>query len=182
MRPFLLPMLTRVKNSHTRAFHQFLVDRARTPFKWGANDCALFTADGILAQTAVDIAADFRGKYTDEAGAFATIQEVCGGSTVADAAAYCANQHGLTELQFPLMAQRGDLVVIENEGNVIAGLVHLNGREVVAMGPDGYVKLPITEVKRAWRTAGPTPVSGKRAGGMRLKKYRELLASEGKQS
>ena len=78
----------RIRHWATRGFHTFLEQRARRPFAWGVNDCALFAADGIRAITGVDIAADFRGKYSDEAGAMAAVKEVAGGSTVADAAAY----------------------------------------------------------------------------------------------
>jgi hypothetical protein len=135
----------------TRAFHKFLVQRTKTPFAWGTNDCALFAADGVRAITGVDIAADFRGKYTDEASALQAIKTVCGGSTIADAAAYCAAKHGLIEWAKPLFAKRGDLVVVRNgDGRVIAGLVHLNGRHVVSVGERGLVWLPVTNIIRSW--------------------------------
>lgn len=145
-------MLTRVQNWDTRAFHDFLLQRATAPFVWGANDCALFAADGIQVITGVDIAADFRGKYVDEAGAWETIREICGGKTsVADAAAYCAEQNGLAELEHTRCAQRGDLVVFENaEGVLVAGLVHLSGAHIVAVGEQGLYRFPISAIKRAW--------------------------------
>src|SRR5690348_10475155 len=114
------------KHEHwqTRHFHAFLMERCDQPFAWGTNDCALFAADAILANTGTDIAAEFRGLYTTERGAFEAIWKVTGGSTVADAAAYCASKHGLVEHEHPLMAKRGDLVVVENGGSFIAGVVH----------------------------------------------------------
>lgn len=149
----LAPMhLKRANHWATRSFHNFLVERASTPFTWGLHDCALFAADGILAMTGIDIAAEFRDQYTDEASAMATITKITGveNPTVADAAAYCANRHGLREWRYPLMARRGDLVVVEDSGRLIAGLVHLSGRHVVAAGEDGLMRLPITSIKRAW--------------------------------
>ena len=143
--------MTRHEYWDTRSYHDFLLERSSTPFAWGTNDCALFAADGIKAITGVDIADDFRGKYHDEAGAWATVKAITGGSTVADAAAYCAAKHGLTELEHPFMAQRGDLVVFENEGRMIAGLVHLSGRHVVSISESGLVRFPITAISRAWR-------------------------------
>ena len=135
----------------TRAFHGFLATRADEPFTWGTNDCALFAADGVEAITGVDIADEFRGKYHDEAGAFALIKQITGGSTVADAAAYCAAKHGLVEWQHPLMARRGDLVVVRNgDGSLIAGLVHLNGRHVVSVGEKGLLRFPISSIIRSW--------------------------------
>ena len=138
----------------TRAYHQFLLARAQMPFAWGENDCALFAADGILAMTGVDIAADFRGKYSDEAGALEAIKTVAGGSNIADAAAYCAQKHGLGQWPHPLKAQRGDLVVIMESGRLIAGLVHLNGSDVVSVGQSGLLRIPVMQIQCAWHV-GP---------------------------
>jgi hypothetical protein len=51
--------LTKIQHWQTRAFHEFLISRARAPFVWGVNDCALFAADGVLAITGVDSPASF---------------------------------------------------------------------------------------------------------------------------
>jgi hypothetical protein len=143
--------LKRQKFWETRGFHKFLLSRAQAPFAWGTNDCALFAADGIQAITGVDIASDFRGKYTDEASAFALIKTVCSGATVADAAVYCAGKHNFAEWKYPLMARRGDLVVFTAPtGALVAGLVHLSGRHIVAVGEGGLYRFPISKVLRAW--------------------------------
>jgi hypothetical protein len=142
--------LTRTDHWATRALHDFLIARARAPFVWGEHDCALFAADAVQAMTGVDIAADFRGKYSSEAEAFALIKELTGGETVADAAAWCAAKHGMLEWKHPLMAQRGDLVVLEESGRLIAGIVSLNGRQLLCAGESGLHRLPITDIKRAW--------------------------------
>lgn len=131
--------------------HDFLATRENSPFEWGHNDCALFAADAIEACTGTDIAEVFRGKYDSESSALATIREVTGGTTVADAAAYCAENFGLAEYQYPLLAKRGDLVIVTNrDGRDIAGIVDLSGRHVASPGEEGLVRFPITDVKRAW--------------------------------
>ena len=143
--------MTRAQHWATREYHGFLRERAKTPFAWGANDCALFAADGILAMTGVDIAADFRGQYSDQAAAFALIKRVTGGETIADAAAWCARKHGLAEWKAPLLAQRGDLVVFEGPGGeLVAGLVHLSGAHIAAVGERGLYRFSITAAKRSW--------------------------------
>lgn len=145
--------LTRTPHWATREYHQFLLARARAPFAWGVNDCCLFPADAIRAFTGVDIAADFRGKYSDEASAMGLIKTITGGSTVADAAAWCAAKHGLAEWvrpKGPLFARRGDLAVLEDAGRLIAGVVHLNGRDIVTVGERGLKRLPLLGVLRAW--------------------------------
>ena len=147
--------LARVQHWATRAFHDFLLARANEPFAWGSHDCALFAADGIQALTGVDIAADFRGKYSDEAGAIAAIKSIANGTTVEEAAAYCAAQHNLAEWKSPLLAQRGDLVTLEDDGRIIAGLIHLSGRHIVAAGETGLKRILIHDgttspIRRAW--------------------------------
>jgi hypothetical protein len=140
------------KHEHTKALIAFVAANKTTTFVWGRSDCALFAANGIQAMTGTDIAADFRNKYASEAGAMATIKAVCGGATVADAAAYCASKHNLQELKHPLKAQRGDLVIVEDSGRLIAGLVAPSGRHVVAAGQNSLnTRIPVSNVKRAWR-------------------------------
>lgn len=144
--------MKRIQHWATRGYHEFLKNRAHIPFAWGAHDCALFAADGIEVITGVDIATDFRGKYHDEASALEAIKAIANGETVADAAAWCAAKHGLPELKHPLRAQRGDLIVYKDPGTkqLVSGLVHLNGRHIVAAGPDGLKRISISQVLRAW--------------------------------
>jgi hypothetical protein len=155
IKPVPVPVVHKVRvrpeNWDTIHFHQFLEQRANMPFKWGSNDCALFAADGIQAITGIDIASAFRDKYTTQAGAMAAIKEITGGTTVADAAAFCAaSSEYFEELTHPLMAKRGDLVIVDNDGQSIAGLVHLTGRHVVTVTESGLARLPITAILRAW--------------------------------
>jgi hypothetical protein len=145
--------LKRTTHWATRELHQHLLERATAAHEYGKNDCALFVADAIQAMTGVDIAEDFRG-YTTQQGALAAIAKVTGKSTVEDAAAYCAKKYGLPELEHPLLAQRGDLVVVsqaDGPGGLLLGLVHLSGACVVAPGDAGLRRIPLTAIKRAWR-------------------------------
>jgi hypothetical protein len=142
-----------VKREHwlTQEFHDFLMARRDIPFAWGTNDCATFCADAIEAITGTDIAAEFRGRYENELGALKAIKAVAGGSTLADAAVFCAQKHGLVEYQFPLLAKRGDLVLVKNgDGREIAAIVSLDGRYVVSPGDNGLVRFSILDVTRAW--------------------------------
>jgi hypothetical protein len=150
------PRLKRTVHWDTQEFDAFMRKRKDTKFEWGVSDCALLAADAILAFTGVDIASDFRARYADEATAKAAIEKVTGikNGTVEDAAAHCAAKHGLKEVP-PLMAGRGDLVVLSDAGRIIAGLIHLSGRHVVAQGEAGLKKIPLTVkpalILRAWK-------------------------------
>lgn len=141
-----------IKRKHdwdTAALHTFLLARAHTPFSWAHNDCATFSADGILAMTGTDIMAELRG-YTTQAEAIAKITAVTGGHTLEDAIVWVAAKHGLTERKHVLMAQRGDLVLYRNGSDYAAGLVHLNGRDIVSPGSKGIMRMPLTSAYRAW--------------------------------
>lgn len=168
-----------IKREHwlTQEFHDFLVARRTVPFAWGTNDCAIFAADAIEAITGTDIAAEFRGKYTNELGALRAVKEIAGGVELADATAYCARKYGLEQYDYPLLAKRGDLVVVRNsDGAEITGVIGLDGRYVLSPGDEGLVQLPITSVVMAW-SLGDEHVWTKRADVMD-EGLRELSAPE----
>jgi Domain of unknown function (DUF6950) len=142
--------LTRTPHWATREFHQFLLQRATEPFTWGKNDCSLFAADAIQSFTGVDLAEDFRGKYSDEASALTLCESITGTPTLEAAAVYCAMKFHLREWPYPRCAQRGDLVLVEESSRLISAVIHLNGRHAVTVGQDGLKLLPITSVRRAW--------------------------------
>ena len=149
----------RTKHWDTRELYKFIMGRQAMPFKWGANDCSMFSADCIQAMTGIDIASDFRGLYTDEAGAAAAIEKVTGvkGGTIEDAAAYCCAKHNIPQWRFPLLAQRGDLVVYKDPttGVLVSGIIHLSGRHILTPGENGLRKVLIhdgktTPIVRSW--------------------------------
>jgi hypothetical protein len=131
--------------------HQFFTARSKMPFAWGTNDCCTFAADAILAMTGTDIAAPFRGKYTDLASALGAIKAVTKVGKVSSGVAHCATKAGLAELTQPAMARRGDLVLVEDNDTWVAGVVHLNGRNVAVVGKDGVVLKALNTIRRAWR-------------------------------
>jgi hypothetical protein len=114
-------------------------------FRWGSFDCALFAAGAIHAMTGVDLAADFRGKYSDEAGARALF------STALD---HASGMLPPVDLGF---ARRGDLVLVKN-GSVLGGtnepglaIVGLDGRRALAAAERGLVYMARANWLRAWR-------------------------------
>ena len=143
--------LTRTPHWDTREFHDWLLGNAETPYRYGTFDCCLMPADAIRSFTGVDLAADVRGRYTDVPSSLAVIAEVCGGNSTEDAVAWCAVKHELKEWPGPLFAQRGDLVLLEDAGRLIGGVVHLNGRHCVAAGVTGLKVLPLGAIRRAWK-------------------------------
>lgn len=114
--------------------------RRRAPFAWGSNDCVLHAADGVLAMTAVDLAAGNR-RYKTQIGAMRILRPI--GGLQALVAEYL-QQHDTARL-----SQRGDVVVVALEGRDTLGLVVGNGTWC-APGARGLVFRPMSEVQLAF--------------------------------
>jgi len=120
----------------------FINQRNCEPFKWGKNDCCLLVADWVLFATGNDVAADFRGKYRTERGAFKQLFK-----------------RGLNDVQSVFKerlnpaialsyARRGDIALVEFKGEYVGGIVTVNA--VVCVGENGLVTLPMDTVKTVY--------------------------------
>lgn len=118
----------------------------RRPFAWGAHDCCLFAAAAVQAMTGVDPAEDLRGTYKTPAGAARALKRYGG---VEGAAATFAGAHGFAEIP-PLLAQRGDVVLLATPNGPALGVIDLRGH-IAATGPEGLIFQPPTAALRAWR-------------------------------
>lgn len=112
------------------------------PFVWGQSDCCLFAADAVKAMTGTDPAKEFRGRYKSEKGATRILAKLGGlrkaiGSVMGE------------EIN-PLLAQRGDIVLLNNAGRGIAGVINSRG-QISAKGVSGVIELPIRDAVCAWR-------------------------------
>ena len=125
----------------------FIHARSKTPFAYASNDCCLFAADAIKEITGTDIAASFRGTYTDEASANAVI--AANGGTVATLVANLATQFSMASVP-PLTAQSGDLVALNGGAGIALGIVGCDG-SVYGVGTDGLQRVALTTVVQAWR-------------------------------
>jgi GTPase len=101
----------------------------------------------VLALTGTDIAAEFRGKYDDEIGAYRVLKDHADG-TLAATAEKVAAQFAMPEVP-PLHAQRGDVGIIAvRDGPALAVCI---GAEVCAAAPAGIEFFSIRNLERAWR-------------------------------
>jgi hypothetical protein len=131
---------------------EFFESRRDRGFEWGVNDCCLFACDAILAMTDVDLAQDFRGKYSSEEGAALAILKFAGSfDRMADK---IAEAHAIAAIPI-LMAQRGDVVMFEQQApqGMTLGIVWMAGTHAVSLGLDGQVRVPVygSECRKAWR-------------------------------
>lgn len=117
-------------------------DRA---FAWGMCDCALFAADNVKGLTGEDFGQSFRGTYTTRLGA-AKALAAHGTPTLTDVVSAALG----ASLERPLMAYRGDIVLMPNAGDPSLGVCV--GSDVAMMREDqGLVFVPLSGAFRAWR-------------------------------
>lgn len=114
----------------------------KTPGVWGESDCLLTVADAVEAVTGVDPAEKVRGKYTTAQGA-AKVMRRRKAETVKDVLAKLFPGVGR------LMAQRGDLCVVERAGMLCAGYITEYGAAV--KDERGLTFLPQTQIVAAFK-------------------------------
>jgi hypothetical protein len=143
-----------IKRNHDwpEKLHEKIQELKQTPFSWGGQDCCLFVADCVLAMTGTDLAVEYRGKYTDEAGAAAVMVAIAGGPTVEDVMVKAAKDYNLKEVPV-LMAQRGDILLFELSTGKTLGIVSHDGIHALASGKTGLERLRVKDATRAWRTS-----------------------------
>jgi hypothetical protein len=118
----------------------FVCERYRTPFVWGLNDCCLFAADAVVAITGEDPAKDLRG-YSTALQAYRIVK--AHGGMAAMATALLGPQIS------PLMANVGDVVLVDMEGRDALGVC--NGTSVIGPGPLGMASCGMSLANAAWR-------------------------------
>lgn len=116
-------------------------ERANRPHVWGQNDCALYAADLIAAVTGEDIGAQYRGRYSDEAGAGALLKEIGVDGLAGLADAFLPRMEGSRP-------RRGDAVLAEGRYGPFLGIVW-SGR-IIGPGPKRPLLWPIAGVIAAW--------------------------------
>lgn len=114
-------------------------------FERGHFDCALFAGLAIEAMTGAKIVQDYVGLYTSKRAAFALLKKR-GMNDLSDVA---INHLGepLTNVNF---ASRGDVVVVEYEGEFALAVIDLTGRRAVTTGKDGLIFFERQYWLKAW--------------------------------
>lgn len=121
--------------------YSFVDEMSDKPFAWGEHDCCLFAAGAIFAITGHDYAFGLRGTYSTEKEAYHLIKKMGGIKSIVGKA--------LGDEIKPLMAQRGDLVLIDGEHGDTLGICL--GASCVAPGEFGLTYLPFNRAISAWR-------------------------------
>lgn len=124
---------------------EFIASREDCAFSWGVHDCALFCCDAILAMTGVDMAANFRGRYSNSGEAARLMR---GG--LARVANGVAAEFKLEPIQVRL-ARRGYPVLVDFGKRPALGIVDLDGMRAIGPGPEGLLRAPLEQCIAAWR-------------------------------
>lgn len=90
-------------------------------FTWGKEDCCLFSANIIKSITNIDIAKEYRGKYSTKLGAFKIIKKK-GFKTVPDIFDAQMKKYGFKQIN-KNFAQKGDAVSKKIENDEIIGIM-----------------------------------------------------------
>lgn len=109
-------------------------------FEWGVHDCATWVSDWRQIATGQDAAQAWRGKYRTERGALRQIKRA-GFDTMPEWVDSILGDR----LASPLMAQRGDIALVQDALGIVTGHV------VVALSPNGIVNIPLEDSQASWR-------------------------------
>ena len=129
-----------------------LTARRETLFAWGGHDCALFACDIARVVCEIDFAEPLRGRYTTRLGAYKVLKDY-GGGGLEETAEKIAKDHDCEEVT-PLMARRGDIILakILVYGEVLEDSLGVCiGERAAFAAAQGFVQVPMTQTRRAWR-------------------------------
>jgi len=140
--------MTRLPDWEARLSAWIVANRSRE-FAWGQWDCILMACSAVEAQTGVDPAAEYRGRYSDARGAAEALRELGEGTLIKTVDAEFDRR--------PVgKARRGDLVMFDQSIGVCvggAGLFVGEERLTDAAGIPmhaGLVTIPRTSLTQAW--------------------------------
>lgn len=111
----------------------------RSRFEWGPSDCLTSLSDYWRGLSGIDIAARFRGTYSDEDGAWQAIRQY---GDMLDVMELC----GLPRTHLP---KRGDMLLLDLE-HALGALCTGHGAAARRIGSVLEVPLRLVKIKAAW--------------------------------
>jgi len=127
---------------------ELIEGRLEKPFEWARNDCVTFACDAIEAVTGENPAATFRQRYSTEVGARETVADY--GPDLEAAVTVQMAKLGYSETSIRT-ATRGDVALYDGPLGAGLGVLGMDGKSVLAPGPEGLRAIPLSECKRTWK-------------------------------
>ncbi len=124
--------------------HASISEAKTQAFEWGTHDCACFVSDCVEAMTGVDPLKEYRGKYSTALGAIKALKTL---ANVEDLPALATSFWG-EDIEVS-HASRGDVVLIDHEGNDNFGVIV--GTHAVFLTQEGVISIPVNKCKAAWK-------------------------------
>jgi hypothetical protein len=119
----------------------YLIAVSRRPFVWGTDDCAMFVADWVRAETGRDGASALRGRYAGPDGARA----MHGPLGLARTVDRCARSVGMVRTRYPNAGDIGVVAIGRDAHCAIA-----TGHGWVVRGDKMIMRVPMARVIAAW--------------------------------
>lgn len=126
---------------------QLIAARRDTQFLFGSFDCALFACDAVLAMTDTDIAASYRGSYSDMKTASQLLRE----KNLFRIALEVAEQFEMERIQYPWAAPRGSVLMIYRQSLIGYTLAVSDGKYALAPLESGLAHVSLNLAARAWK-------------------------------
>lgn len=118
----------------------FVMERNRTVFAWGSNDCCTFAFDAVKAITGEDPAPHLRD-HVDEMSAARSLKTQGGVEAIADKV--------FGQKIIPALASVGDIGLVTTKGR--ESLAVCGGDTWFGPGENGLVHVPLLDGLSAWR-------------------------------
>lgn len=117
----------------------------RMALEWGKQDCVVGLGAGVVfAITGVDLAASWRGRYSNERSAARTLRDAGFKSLGEAVGQYLPEIH-------PDMADVGDIALIEHHGVLGEALAVFDSSGLIAMGENGHVRISRESALKAYK-------------------------------
>tara|TARA_R100001015_G_C4551479_1_gene113251 strand:+ start:382 stop:798 length:417 start_codon:yes stop_codon:yes gene_type:complete len=126
-------------------FDKFIEANMEKPFEWGKWDCCLFSDACIKAMTGQSLIPK-ELVWKDKESALQTITDY--GITLKNAIAKASKRKDLEKVDLNYL-QKGDLIVMEQDGNNVCGI--FNGAKTLGVNEEGIVVLKDFKIIEAWR-------------------------------
>jgi hypothetical protein len=124
------------------ALADYLAAAADRPFEWGTNDCVVFAADAVRAQTGAD---PLKGlpNWRSKVGAARALKALGGLEAAVD---------GVLTPVAPALARRGDISLVRQADQSLALMV-VEGETLAGPGANGVRRAPRSAMMKAWCAA-----------------------------
>lgn len=123
------------------------IQKSGEPFQWGQNDCAIFTARCVEAVIGTDYAQEWRGTYSDMAGAGRALAD----HGYDDLPALVIGLLGADSEIHPSQARRGDIALIQTDSALGWAIGVFDHERLGVMTEGGYGTEDRGKASRAFR-------------------------------